>query len=202
MECKITFTKTRNKSRRIGAAVAEWIVSVGVGGLLLATMAAFSLHGARTFVTLSNYVDLNGQSRIAIDKMGQEIRQAMKVTSYAPEKITVLVGTNYVTYAYLANERKMTRQVGNGTPQTLLKGCDSARFDIFQRQATNTELSSAVSGVLSLLPLSVDPIYPKATTDNAKIVQLTWNCSRSILGKKANTEAAQFARIVIRKQTQ
>lgn len=197
MECKITFTK----SRRLGAAAAEWVVSLGVGGLLLTTMAAFSLHGARTFVTLSNYSDLNGQSRIAVDKMGQEIRQALKVTSYAPEQITVLVGTNYVTYAYLANERKLTRQVIGQPIQTLLTGCDSARFDIFQRQATNTELSSAVSGVLSLLPLSVDPIYPKATTDNAKIVQLTWNCSRSILGKKANTEAAQFARIVIRKQT-
>jgi hypothetical protein len=197
MECKITFTK----SRRLGAAVAEWVVSVGIGGLLLATMAAFSVHGARTFVTLSNYSDLNGQSRIAVDKMGQEIRQALKVTSYAPEQITVLVGTNYVTYAYLANERKLTRQVVGQPTQTLLTGCDSARFDIFQRQATNTELSSAVSGILSLLPLSVDPIYPKATTDNAKIVQLTWNCSRSILGKKANTEAAQFARIVIRKQT-
>jgi hypothetical protein len=125
----------------------------------------------------------------------------LKVTSYAPEQITVLVGTNYVTYAYLANERKLTRRVIGQPTQTLLTGCDSARFDIFQRQATNTELSSAVSGILSLLPLSVDPIYPKATTDNAKIVQLTWNCSRSILGKKANTEAAQFARIVIRKQT-
>jgi hypothetical protein len=123
------------------------------------------------------------------------------VTAYAPEKVTLLVGTNSVTYAYVADRRILTRQVGNTTPQTLLTGCDSARFDIFQRQATNTDLSSVVSGVVSSIPLSVDPIYPAATPDTAKIVQLTWNCSRSILGKKANTEAAQFARIVIRKQT-
>jgi hypothetical protein len=180
---------------------AEWVVALAVGGLLLATMAAFSLHGARTFVTLSNYVDLNGQSRIAVDKLGQEIRQAVKVTAYAPEKITMLVGSNSVTYAFSPDKRILTRQVGSGTPQTLLKGCDSARFDIYQRQATNTDFSSAVSGVLSVLPLSVDPIYPTATVDSAKIVQLTWNCSRSILGKSASTEAAQFARIVIRKQS-
>jgi hypothetical protein len=197
MECKITFTK----SRRVGAAVAEWIVASGIGGLLLATMAAFSLHGARTFVTLSNYADLNSQSRLTVDKMGQEIRQAARVTAYAPDRITILVGSNHVTYAYLADRRTLTRQVGTATPQTLLKGCDSARFDIYQRQATNAELSSAVAGVVSLVPLSVDPIYPTATPATAKIVQLTWNCSRSILGKKANTEAAQFARIVIRKQT-
>lgn len=185
----------------MGAMAAEWVIALGVGGLMLAVIAAFSLHGARTFVTLSNYVDLNGQSRLAVDRMGQEIRQAQKVTSYAADRITLLVGSNSVTYAYLADRRMLTRQVGNQTPQTLLTGCDSARFDIYQRQATNTTLTSAVSGLISLLPLSLDPIYPTATPDNAKIVQLTWNCSRELLGRKASTEAAQFARIVIRKQT-
>lgn len=193
--------KIPRKLRQMGAAVAEWVVAVGVGGVLLAVIAAFSLHGARTFVTLSNYVDLNGQSRLAVDKMGQEIRQALKVTAYSPQSITLLVGTNSVTYAYMADRKILTRQVANEKPLTLLTGCDSARFDIYQRQATNTTLTSAVSGLIALLPLSLDPIYPTATPDTAKIVQLTWNCSRDLLGRKANTEAAQFARIVIRKQT-
>src|SRR5258705_11143471 len=113
MECKITFTR----SRRLGAVAAEWVVALAVGGLLLATMAAFSLHGARTFVTLSNYVDLSGQSRLAVDKIGQEIRQAVKVTAYAPERITLLAGSNSLTYAYSPDRRVLTRQVGSGTPQ-------------------------------------------------------------------------------------
>ena len=180
--------------------MAEWVIGLGVGGLLLAVIAAFSVHSSRSFITLSNYVDLGTQSRLAIDRMGQEIRQALQVTHYAPEKITVLVDTNQVTYAYLSNKRELVRSVGDVT-QTLLKGCDSARFDIYQRQATNINLTAAVSEVLSVLPLSVDPIYPVATKENAKIVQLTWTCSRDILGHKASTEAAQFARIVIRKQS-
>jgi len=197
MECKITYTK----GRRSGAVIVEWVIAVGVGGILLAVIAAFSLYSARLFVTLGNYVDLGGQSRIAVDRMGQEIRQASMVTAYAADRITILVGSNQVTYAYLPNERKLVRQIAGQPNQTLLTGCDSARFDIYQRQATNVNLTSAVSGVLSVLPLALDPVYPTATKDNAKIVQLTWNCSRSILGHKANTEAAQFARIVIRKQS-
>lgn len=199
MECKITYTEV--KRRNAGTALAEWLTAVGVGGLLLAVIASFSAYSARFFVTLSNYVDLDRQSRLAMDRMGQEIRQAEKVTAYAADKITVLVSSNQVTYAYLADQKRLIRQVGNATPQTLLTGCDSARFDIYQRQATNVDLTSSVSQILGLLPISLTPIYPVATVDNAKIVQLSWNCSRSILGKTANTESSQFARVVIRKQS-
>jgi hypothetical protein len=197
MECKITYTK----GRRAGTTLAEWMIAVGVGGLLLAVIASFSAYTARFFITLSNYVDLDRQSRLAMDRMGQEIRQAEKVTAYAADKITVRVGSNQVTYAYLADAKRLTRQVGNASPQTLLTGCDSARFDIYQRQATNVDLTSGVSQILGLLPISLTPAYPAATVDNAKIVQLSWNCSRSILGRTANTESSQFARIVIRKQS-
>ena len=197
MECKTTYTKGRST----GTALAEWVIAVGVGGLLLAVIASFSADSARFFITLSNYVDLDRQSRLAMDRMGQEIRQAERVTAYAADKVTVLVGSNQVTYAYFADRKRLTRQVGNATPQTLLSGCDSARFDIYQRQPTNVDLTTGASQILGLLPISLTPVYAVATVDNAKIVQLSWNCSRSILGKTANTESAQFARIVIRKQS-
>jgi hypothetical protein len=197
MECKTTYTK----GRRAGTALAEWLMAVGIGGLLLAVIASFSVYTTRFFITLSNYVDLDRQSRLAMDRMGQEIRQAEKVTAYAADRITVLVGSNQVTYAYLADGKRLTRQAGNAAPQTLLTGCDSARFDIYQRQATNVDLTAGVAQILGLLPISLTPAYPEATVDNAKIVQLSWNCSRSILGKTANTESSQFARIVIRKQS-
>lgn len=197
MECKTTYIKA---SRR-GGILAEWIVGLGIGGILITVIAAFAVHSARSFVTLSNYVDLGAQSRSAVDRMGQEIRQAQRVTDYAADRLTVQVDTNYVTYSYLPAKRQLVRKLGNGPEQILLKGCDYARFDIYQRQATNINLGSAVSQIISLLPLSIEPIYPVATKENAKIVQLTWNCSRDILGRKASTESAQFARIVIRKQS-
>lgn len=62
--------------------MAEWVISVGIGGLLLAVLAAFSVYSTRSFITLRNYVDLGSQSRMAVDRMGQEIRQALRVTAY------------------------------------------------------------------------------------------------------------------------
>ena len=197
MECKTTSTEIRQR----GAVMTEWIVALGIGGLLLAVIAALAVHSTRSFITLSNYVDLGAQSRLAVDRMGQELRQALQVTAYAPDRITFQLDTNRITYAFVAAEKRLTRQVENGTRETLLKGCDYARFDIFQRQATNVTLTSGVSKLLSAVPVSLDPIYPVATPETAKIVQLTWTCSRNIMGRKASTEAAQFARIVIRKQS-
>jgi hypothetical protein len=163
--------------------LAEWIIAVGVGSLVLVALAAFALFSARFFVTLRNCVDLDSQARIAVDRMSQEIRQANKLVSYDPAKIVLSVGTNTVTYAFDDNSKSLTRLVGD-RKTVLLSGCETARFDIFMRQATNALYDA----------------FPAATVDNAKVVQITWNCSRSVLGVKQNTESMQSAQVVIRKQ--
>jgi hypothetical protein len=89
-----------------------------------------------------------------------------------------------VTYTYSPTARTLVR-TANGTTRTLLEECDQLRFSIFQRNPINGTYD-----------------YYE-TTDNpaiTKIVQLSWVCSRDILGKQANTESVQSAKVVIRKQ--
>jgi len=45
-------------------------------------------------------------------------------------------------------------------------------------------------------------LIPATDPTNCKVVSITWNCSRSILGMRANTEAAQAAKIVLRNKQQ
>jgi hypothetical protein len=151
--------------------------------VVLLALAAFALYSTRFFMTIRNCVDLDGQARVAVDRMSQEIRQADRVVSYESQKISLALGTNTVTYVYDANAKALVRLSANRRT-VLLSGCESARFDIFMRQATNAVYES----------------FPSATVDNAKVVQITWNCSRNILGSKANTESMQSAQVVIRKQ--
>ena len=40
--------------------------------------------------------------------------------------------------------------------------------------------------------------YLPAVVTNARVIQMTWKNSRTILGKKATTESVQSARIAIR----
>jgi len=182
MECKITSTKARQR----GALLSEYVFAVAIATMVLTALASFSLYSARAFVMMENYVDLGDQARWSVDRMSQEIRMADKVTAFDPanpSRITVQLGASSVTYAYNAAKRTLERTF-QGATSTMLRGCDSVSFGIFTRQATNSTYET----------------FPVATLGNAKIVQVTWNCSRTIFGRKQNTEAMQTAQVVIRKQ--
>ena len=73
----------------------------------------------------------------------------------------------------------------NGTQRALLEGCDYLDFQIFQR--------TAVGGVYDQYPVTADEAA-------AKIVQISWVCSRSLIGSLINSESVQSAKIVVRKQ--
>lgn len=72
----------------------------------------------------------------------------------------------------------------NGKPETLLTGCERLSFRLYKRNTiTNTYEQ-----------------FPASLPIEAKVVDIAWKCSRSILGINANSEAVQTAKIVIRKQ--
>jgi len=66
--------------------------------------------------------------------------------------------------------------------RTLLTECDFLQFNISQRTPSN--------GVFGF--------YPASRADLCKLVDVSWRCSRTMLGKKLHTESVQTARIVIR----
>ena len=66
----------------------------------------------------------------------------------------------------------------------LLTECDSLSFEIFQR--------NPIGGTYDQ--------FPASSPATAKLINVTWTCSRKILGTAMNTENVQTAKIVIRKQ--
>ena len=70
--------------------------------------------------------------------------------------------------------------------RVLLSECQEFGFASFQRNPIN--------GTYNQYP--TDPNRP----DLCKLIQVSWVCSRNILGKRANTESVQSAKFVIRKQ--
>ena len=179
MVCKTTCTK-----RRSGFTLVEMMVTTGVGMTVLSAMATVFFFSNRSFSSLTNYLDLDQKTQIALDKMSREIRQVNMLTSYST---TNLVFQDYdsgtLQYVYNPSAQTLSRIKGS-TNETLLTGCDSLTFSIFQR-TPNTN--------------SFQPI-PTTIATNAKVIELTWNCSRTILGSKANNESMQSAMIVIRRK--
>jgi len=184
MVSKITPTKTNAGPRRAAFVLSEVIVATGITALLMVGLVAFFMFAGQSFAAMFNYADLDGANRIAMDTLTTDLRQCNKVNTCTT---TGLALEDYdgiaLTYTYDPTAKTLVRTKGASTT-TLLKGCTSLTFTICQR--------NPVGG-------SYD-VYPAATAATAKVVNISWVCSRSIFGNSINTESVQTARIVIRRQ--
>ena len=161
----------------------EIMFALGIGGLVMAGICSLYFYSYRSFAAQLNYVDLDQYSQRALDKMSQQIRQVQAMTDFATNK---LVFTDFdgatLSFIYNPTNKTLIRTKGTAT-ETLLTGCDSLIFSIYQR--------NPVGG-------SYDQ-YPAATVATAKLVQVQWLCSRPLYyNSLQNTESMQSAKIVIR----
>ena len=182
MDFKITSTKAR--SLRSGMALAEVLIAAGIMSLMVLSICSFTMYSGHSFASLFNYVDLDDVNRIAIDQLTRDVRQANRVTAYSTNSLSLEDSDlSTINYDYDVTGRTLTRSK-NGAGKVMLRECDRLSFSLGQR--------NTVGG-------SYD-VYPSATVTNCKVVNVSWVCSRTILGRKQNTESVQTARIVIRKQ--
>jgi len=181
MECNVTFTK---KKRAAAFTLIEYMVVAGISGVVLLALTQLSFFTVRSFAALYNYIELDKYSRNALDQMVYKIRQADSLTTNTPTRLVFAYnGTNTLTYNYARDQKILTEQIGTGTPKVLLRGCDLLNFSIYQR--------NTAAGTYDQFPAF-------SGTNTAKLIQLSWSCSRSALGARINTESVQSAKIVIR----
>ena len=181
MDCRATSTKSRS-----GFTLTETLIAAGLGSIVLAGVAALTFYSSRSFAAIANYVDLDYRSRITLDKMSQQIRQANRLTASTSTSLTFEdYDGGTLTYNYDANAKTLTRTKNGLTDsKPLLTECDFLQFLIFQR--------NPIGGTYDQ--------FTAASAATCKLVQLKWVCSRKIFGSPVNTESVQSAKIVIRKQ--
>jgi prepilin-type N-terminal cleavage/methylation domain-containing protein len=174
-------------SKKAGFTLVEFLVGLGVAGLFLAMFASISVFGARSLAVLDNYVESHSQSRVASDIISCEVRNAVRLTAYATNQITlqttndVTRTTSQLTLRYRPAEKQLVSIVPGSAPRVLLDHCESLRFSIFQR--------NPISGTYDQ--------FPTATLDTCKMIQMDWVSVRHVVGLKSS-ETIQSAKIVIR----
>lgn len=171
-----------NRSRR-AMTIMDVLIASTIATILFAALGTLAVSTARSFVALGNYGDLDRASRNALDILGRDVRQSRAVTAYTPTQISLLANDNSTnTYSYNSSTGNLTRQSG-GTTTVLLTQCDYLNFNIYQRNPSNN---------WSWYPVASNQV------STAKLIDVSWKCSRKILGEKVNTESVQTAKIVIR----
>ena len=162
--------------------LVEMLVSVGVGSLVLMSMMMVFVTSNRSFVSLGNYVSMEQKSRNALDQMTRDIRRSKNIVSFSTNKLVFnFSGTTNLVYAYNPAARQLTQWKTGGQTNVLLSECDSLKFSMYsnvpQPGGTLTNTTSVTLG---------------------KCISVAWKCSRTLVGKKYNTEDMQQALIVIR----
>ena len=185
MDCKTTSTRPFPSPPTIhGVTLPELLVALAIGSLLLLAVMALVQYSGRSFAALANYVDMDSDSRRALDVMTKDIRQSDTLTSFISSQIVLKYTNNLpLTFTYDPEARTLQRQFGDEA-EILLTGCDYLQFSICQRNP---------------LGGSYD-VYPTADPTTCKLIQLDWTCSRSVLEMYPNTETVKSAKIVIRRQ--
>ncbi len=178
-----------------GMTLPEMMVALALGSILLASAGSLWLFGSRSFVAMSNYTDLDNKSRNALDLMSREIRQATRVTSFQNTgstrwlQVTNAEKRATITYTWNAGPRTLVCQKTGEPEQVYLTECDRWDFSLFQRapQKGGGYVFFPATNTAGAYDLSI-----------CKLINMTWKCSRTLLGSKLNTESVQTAQVVLR----
>jgi len=167
---------------RAGFTLIEFVFAMGITSIFALALVSISITTGRSFAEMVNYVELDQNNRTALDNLSREIRQVNFLSSFDATHLVFSDNDGQpLTYEYSPADGSLTR-TKNGATTLLLAGCDSMKFDFYQRNPQTN---------------SYDLIAVTNAT-NCKALTITWNCSRSLLGVRANTESAQVAKIVLR----
>jgi len=180
----------RSARAEIGFTLVEIMVAVVAGTILLAVIGALSLFALRSFTAMGNYTDLDAKSRMALDQISRDLRECTTLLAYDTNLPTpFLLFTNStdsvsVRLTWDSVARTLTTATTGQPVVTNLTECDAWQFDLFQQTP---------------IPNKTNQFYGfTGGSTRCKLVNMTWKCSRVMLGKKQQTESVQTAKIVMR----
>jgi hypothetical protein len=167
-------------------SLVELMVTSAVGLLLLTVVAVMFTFGLRSFASMGNYSELDGKSRRALDLITRDVRQASRVLSYQSNATSrVLTLTNFtggtLVYSWDAASGLLTCDKTGESTAVYLTGCDLWNATLFQRT-----------------PGTNNNFYTTADPATCKLINMSWRCSRAVMGRKLNTESVLTAQIVLR----
>jgi Tfp pilus assembly protein PilV len=179
MECKNTYINPRGQA---AFTLVEVMVAAALSLVIGTAIALVAYYSSRSFVAMSHYTEMGQLSRLALDRMSMEIRQARRLTTYSTNSLTFInADGNPLQFTYNPTARTLVR-VSGGKTTTYLKECDALQFWIYQHTMKSNTFDC------------YDPAY----VTNARVIQVVWKCSRPILGVKATTDNVQSSKIALR----
>lgn len=158
--------------------LVELLVSMGISGIVLTAVGALSVQSAKSLAAVSNYAELDQQSRMALDTMSLKIRSCNRLVYYNSQWLQFSHQGTSLYYIYSGDR---LYQYYQGRFTVILEDCKNLRFTVYQRNVKSNSFTQ----------------YVASGPADAKSIMLNWTCKKSVIGV-AQTESIQSARIVMR----
>jgi YD repeat-containing protein len=179
MECKNIYFRAGN---RRAFTLVELMVAAALSLMVATVIVMLALFSSRSFVAMTHYTEMGQLSRLALDKMSMEIRQARQLTAYSSQSLTLTDASgNPLQFTYDPTRRILER-VRGGTASTYLTDCDALQFSIYQHTMKSNTFDC----------------YSPVDLPSARVIEVSWSCSRPILGLKATTDSMQSTKVTLR----
>ena len=183
MEFKTMLSNSSSRRRSCaGFTLSELMIGIGLAGIIVVVICALSLYSGFNFACIANYTDMDSNSINAMDRFTRDIRSSNGASNITSSTITLNTDSGVpITYAYSSGTRKLVRTQG-GSSLDVLTECDTLQFQVYQR--------TPISGTFTQ--------FDADNINETKVVFVTWNCSRTVFGRKITTDSASAGRVVIR----
>jgi hypothetical protein len=177
-----SFPGCRRGQSRGGWTLVETMVAMLVGALIFGAVLAATMFVRQTFVAVGSYTDLNRASRNTLDVLSRDIRNAAFITYMATNLITLSnLDTTMIVYYWDPAKTTFTRSNIGGV-RVMLTNCDYLCIQNYQRNPSNGFM-----------------FYPVgSSTNQTKLLDVSWHCMRAFLGTTRFTESVQTAKVVTR----
>jgi len=177
--------------------LVETLIAVALTTVVLGSMMSLYTSGAISFNAMGNYLDMDTKSYRALDLVSREIRNSNLLLSYTNNQ-TLVFSNNYANngtgqITKIAYDPSSGTVIMTRTGQkivSLLTGCDQFSFQLYNHAPDTTSFTTDIA------------FYAATNATQCKMIQLSWKCTRNIMGSKLTTESVQTAQIVLRNKTQ
>jgi hypothetical protein len=187
-------SKTMNA--RAAYTLVEFMIAIAISVTVIATLMSLYVTGLFNFASLGNYQNLNVKNYSALDVLSREIRNSNLLLSYTTN-VSLTLSNNMAnhgagqidTITYDSNAQTVTLQRTGYALMTNLTQCTSWSFQLYTRAPDINSFSTNI-------------LFTTATNAaQCKVIQMTWKCSRAMMGQNFNSESVQTAQIVLRNKT-
>lgn len=196
---KLQIPTGRQPRKKAAYTIVEFMIASFIGMAIVGVIATVSINSAFSYAAMGNYVAMADQSRNAMDVIGREVRDSSTLIAFSTNNPVYLELTNstsssIVTIGYDSTNNILFMSKTGQTYLTLLKGCNSWSFSLYNRFPlfTSNSISFCVSTNIN------GQLDPSVT----KVINMTWKCSRKILGTKIESQSVQTAQVILRNKTQ